>query len=116
MRETANRGKVRRDVTQLTELEASESIISPLVRPQLPPLAGLVIALSRLLEGKAPVEREREEACSHQPVLEWSLRKGRTGERLLHGFSLRKATRKREDFHPKAARFRLVKDHGESHQ
>jgi len=79
VRETAHRGKVRRDVTQLTELEASESSISPLVRPQLPPLAGLVIALSRLLEGKTPVEREREEACSHQSMLERSLRKGREG-------------------------------------
>src|SRR5947207_142131 len=74
--EAANRGKVRQDVTQLRELEASESIISPLVRPQLPPLAGLVIALRRLLEGKTSVEREREEACSHQPVLERILRKG----------------------------------------
>ena len=89
--EAANRGKVRQDVTQLRELEASESIISPLVRPQLPPLAGLVIALRRLLKGKTPVEREREEACSHQPLLERSLREGRTGERLLHRLRLDEA-------------------------
>ena len=30
----------------------------------------LVIAVRGLLQGKAPIEREREEACSHKPVLE----------------------------------------------
>jgi hypothetical protein len=36
-REAANRGEVRRDVTQLIELEASEVSISPFARLQLPP-------------------------------------------------------------------------------
>ena len=44
----------------------------------------LVIAVCGLLQGKAPIEREREEARSHKPVLEWSFHKGRPGERLLH--------------------------------
>jgi hypothetical protein len=35
--EAANRGEVRRDATQLIELEASEAIISPFARPQQPP-------------------------------------------------------------------------------
>src|SRR5215472_13435451 len=84
VRETANRGKVRRDVTQFIELEARESIISPFVRPQLPPLAMLVLYMRRLLQGKAPIEREREETRAYQPVLERRLRKGREGLRLLH--------------------------------
>src|SRR5947209_13515372 len=66
------------------ELEAGESSISPLVRPYLPPLVVLVIALSRLLEGKAPVEREREEARSQKPVLERSFHKGRAGKGFLN--------------------------------
>jgi hypothetical protein len=57
---------------QLTaqELEAGESSTSPLVRLHRPPLALLVIALRRLLQGKAPIERERQETRAHQPVLE----------------------------------------------
>lgn len=55
-----------------------------LVRPRLPPLAVLVIALSRLLEGKTPVEREGASSRSHKPVLEWSFRKGRAGKGLLN--------------------------------
>jgi hypothetical protein len=43
-----------------------------------------VIGLSRLLESKAPIEREREETGLHQRVLQRGLRKGRTGERPLH--------------------------------
>src|SRR5260221_10671208 len=70
---------------QLTpqELEAGESSTSPLVRLHLSPLALLVIALRRLLKGKTPIERERQETRSHQPVFEWSFHKGCTGESLL---------------------------------
>ncbi len=48
------------------------------------PSVVLVIAMRRLLQGKAPIERERASSRSHQPVLECSFRKGRPGERLLH--------------------------------
>src|SRR5260370_4423741 len=40
--------------------------------------------MRRLLQGKAPIERERASSRSHQLVLECSFRKGRPGERLLH--------------------------------
>src|SRR6266487_244635 len=43
----------------------------------------LVIALSRLLKGKAPIERERTSSRSHQPVLERGFRKGCEGLGLL---------------------------------
>src|SRR6266436_8556637 len=49
-----------------------------------PPSVLLVIVVRRLLQGKAPVKRERASSRSHKPVLEWSFHKGRPGERLLH--------------------------------
>ena len=44
----------------------------------------LVIAVRGLLQGKAPIERERASSRSHKPVLERNFHKGRPGERLLH--------------------------------
>jgi len=62
-----------------------------LARPDPSPLAGLVFALSSLLEGKAPVEREGASSSSYKLVFERGLRKGREGQGLLHGLGFDEA-------------------------